>query len=1165
MSVNELPVDSTHYETTSKEPPQVEETKTYSFTANKLQKNSKKLPEYTSAHYEPLGKQAGVIRVLKLLSSNDDNPQVECELINTSLDDKRGHTPYEALSWCWGNSPEAAYISVRKNGKIYAKYVRKDLVSALRALRHYHKDRCLWIDAVCIDQSHTEEKNHQVEMMSEIYGKADRVCIWLGDPTESSRLAIGFIKNEVLQLQNFDDLCDKKADTTKWNALLELMQRPWFSRRWVVQEIALARKALMYCGTDRISWRKFAVAVELFVEVETATHRLSEVMKKDPKYFHVPGWFEYVSALGASLLVDATGRLFRDYKQLKQCAKSATDQEVDLDLESEPDSDLEALTDDESEDGSLLARVNSEIARGQPLLSLEYLVSCFYIFDTSVEHDTIYALLAIARDTTPRAPRPSREWLDHTQDALERFTQKQRYNVDYNKPYVDVCKDFIQFCIGRSLRTDPSRALDILFRPWATEERKILERRNANIKAKNLELVKQKMAQRRKSEVNGVDRYAQAGTNPKETGQRQKRKRLNNPFANSEENASSQDQETGRKERDKRSNSQSVDGGKMDTEDEYMSLPSWVPQLSGAPFAMYSQAGIPGLKMGRKNADPLVGFPGVTQRNYNAAETKSIDMKTFRFRKRIGRGLYYFSMYVKGFVFDVIAEVQNSSQGGAIPSEWADFGGWPMVSGDPPDEFWRTIVADRGRDGKNPPVYYARACKESFEKGGYVSGSVSTADLINNERCSVIAQFCRRVQAVIWNRALVKTRNGKLGLAGQNVQPGDLVCILYGCSVPVILRQSKKKQKDVMEKEIEWEVQYLKEKLRDCCRTYLERTAFYKRKRKADKKGYEKWESAKREEWKRGKGSKDWRKRWKERTKEQEEEVRRRIVKKSVEILDGKEDLVQHLHQLLLHNILRIEREFNAWKDERRPQDRQWKEIAKKIEAEKNERRRKREEDTKRMPSDDNKIDQNESQRGNQDQNGESSRRQSENDDQNPNVEKKENEKEDFAQGNGSGKAKPAVVQKDTGWNEPKVNWREFELWLKYGRRWKKKVRDIKERLRKDAEDEVNKRWEERQNAKGQKRQKEEHENDTASSEEERRKELTEDGKRLNGYGKEQYEWKLKRNVETWLGPDRVRYYQLLGECYIHGMMDGEAMSVQNGNTEDENAGPIPAQVFEIR
>ena len=114
------------------------------------------------------------------------------------------------------------------------------------------------------------------------------------------------------------------------------------------------------------------------------------------------------------------------------------------------------------------------------------------------------------------------------------------------------------------------------------------------------------------------------------------------------------------------------------------------------------------------------------------------------------------------------------------------------------DEFWRTLVADRGRDGKNPPVYYSRACKESFAKGGLSSGSVNMTDLINNERCSVIAQFCRRVQAVIWNRCLITTKYDRLGLTGQDVKREDLVCILYGCSVPVVLRRKHKSKEQVL-------------------------------------------------------------------------------------------------------------------------------------------------------------------------------------------------------------------------------------------------------------------------------------------------------------------------------------------------------------------------------
>src|SRR6266700_3234596 len=88
---------------------------------------------------------------------------------------------------------------------------------------------------------------------------------------------------------------------------------PWFSRRWAIQEIALSRRAIIRCGEGKISWSKFAVAVESLVEIGEATSRLSEVMKDGHRYSNVPGWFEYVSTLGASLLVDAPAKLFRDY------------------------------------------------------------------------------------------------------------------------------------------------------------------------------------------------------------------------------------------------------------------------------------------------------------------------------------------------------------------------------------------------------------------------------------------------------------------------------------------------------------------------------------------------------------------------------------------------------------------------------------------------------------------------------------------------------------------------------------------------------------------------------------------------------------------------------------------------------------------------------------
>ncbi len=60
-------------------------------------------------------------------------------------------------------------------------------------------------------------------MMAEIYEQADCVRIWLGASDPSSDLAILFIKQQILQLQHFDNLSSSTDSNDKWRALLELM------------------------------------------------------------------------------------------------------------------------------------------------------------------------------------------------------------------------------------------------------------------------------------------------------------------------------------------------------------------------------------------------------------------------------------------------------------------------------------------------------------------------------------------------------------------------------------------------------------------------------------------------------------------------------------------------------------------------------------------------------------------------------------------------------------------------------------------------------------------------------------------------------------------------------------------------------------------------------
>jgi len=59
--------------------------------------------------------------------------------------------------------------------------VTDNCLTALRYLRPKKKARTLWVDAICIDQSSINERNHQVKLMGDVYKLARRVLIWLGE------------------------------------------------------------------------------------------------------------------------------------------------------------------------------------------------------------------------------------------------------------------------------------------------------------------------------------------------------------------------------------------------------------------------------------------------------------------------------------------------------------------------------------------------------------------------------------------------------------------------------------------------------------------------------------------------------------------------------------------------------------------------------------------------------------------------------------------------------------------------------------------------------------------------------------------------------------------------------------------------------------------------
>ncbi|KAH8896204.1 hypothetical protein GQ53DRAFT_639758, partial [Thozetella sp. PMI_491] len=157
---------------------------------------------------------------------------VEITLAETSLE---SGVRYEALSYTWGSSDEPCFV--RCNGSPLQ--VTRNCKVALQHLRAT-EPRVLWVDAICIDQSNIPERNQQVTMMQEIYEKAVRVVVWLGEPTPELQLGMHAIRVFAKLLSENENVlpehdgCKQMMEMKSMKESLScLAGAAWWRRIWV--------------------------------------------------------------------------------------------------------------------------------------------------------------------------------------------------------------------------------------------------------------------------------------------------------------------------------------------------------------------------------------------------------------------------------------------------------------------------------------------------------------------------------------------------------------------------------------------------------------------------------------------------------------------------------------------------------------------------------------------------------------------------------------------------------------------------------------------------------------------------------------------------------------------------------------------------------------------
>ncbi|OIW31289.1 HET-domain-containing protein [Coniochaeta ligniaria NRRL 30616] len=203
------------------------------------------------------------IRLVNVIEA--DQTPLHVQLAVHQLDD----VEFEALSYVWGDPSNK--LEIMCNGQPFG--VTENVHSALLERRRRDLKLLLWVDALCINQSDTDERTHQVRMMRAIYNSAKTVIVWLGqdgpNDSEGTELVERVYREcgglsfdiesvrEGVRVDDFDYIergfptpfrHPSTAENPGWKSAFELLKNSWFTRVWVVQELLVAKQSVIWRG-----------------------------------------------------------------------------------------------------------------------------------------------------------------------------------------------------------------------------------------------------------------------------------------------------------------------------------------------------------------------------------------------------------------------------------------------------------------------------------------------------------------------------------------------------------------------------------------------------------------------------------------------------------------------------------------------------------------------------------------------------------------------------------------------------------------------------------------------------------------------------------------------------------------------------------------------------
>ncbi|CAN9179355.1 unnamed protein product [Alternaria sp. RS040] len=190
--------------------------------------------------HQPLDHSKPSIRLVHLLSTLSPRNQIQCSITHATVGAK-----YTCLSYRWGDPSPSQDVLI--DGKVFT--VRQNLFEFLVTAREKAaSDACaslgpFWIDALCIDQSDVLERNHQVRQMGTIYKNAVEVYVWLGSMTWDRLTLLPVLQKAKALSHEWDSFFQNRH-----MLIQRVMDNEYWTRAWIVQEVALARSVILWLG-----------------------------------------------------------------------------------------------------------------------------------------------------------------------------------------------------------------------------------------------------------------------------------------------------------------------------------------------------------------------------------------------------------------------------------------------------------------------------------------------------------------------------------------------------------------------------------------------------------------------------------------------------------------------------------------------------------------------------------------------------------------------------------------------------------------------------------------------------------------------------------------------------------------------------------------------------